>query len=1343
MTQISATPNQRRYVLAELAGAGSYMISMGHRVEGAVDAERLKAAFAEVVSRHDVLRTTFALTDGEVTASVGADPAFQFHHLEFADDLNTFRDKAVPLIFANVDPRKSGSLVRLVVAEAADHWRFTVAMHHAISDGFSRGVVNRELLKLYAGEELTEPTSYYDYVVPAQREDAPSRSAEAVVDDLAAPCVIPADGHHGSGQDMQGVFVERALDVDLKRLRESAKAWGASKFGFLGAVYGLALSGFTGQTTLASFFQSEGRKRLGAPLSVVGPFSETLALDLRFAPNQTFAEYATHTAASTREAVQHEGGALLDRILDSGKAPNFSLNMFPPISPIKAGDLEIGPREFLDRRTEYDLNLVWTEDRRVLSARAFYDAQKLSEARIDAFLDLVERLLALAIADPGLGCSDLLAQARQGRGIDFAIAETPPKTEDRPPLHALVEGIAAKRPDELAIISSQRELTYADLIKRAHAYANALERCHATAGKPVAILAERSPDIVAAMLGVSMFGTSFAVIDARYPKERIKHMLAVLGARHVIPVGMPPAIDLDQSDLKIVALNASDEHASFDAAPDLPQYDYHLFTSGTSGQPKLVSHTGDTLARFTKWQNETLSHIKDMRTVMVAGLSHDPIMRDIFLPLTTGGTLIVPTSQEMTDPASLRELLRMHDANALHLTPATGRLLSIGAEDSDMPHAVQAIFWGGDTLDAATLAKWRSHMPNARQFNLYGTTETPQAAVISELTAGEADVRRLPIGHPLPWMGLTVATNTGAPVGPGELGEIVVSLPHPVHGAHGSPDGNDGVASLVHHTGDLGFYLPKKGLYLVGRNDTQIKINAIRIDLAEIAATANRIAAVEDAAAILAGGDAPYISLFVVADSAAAIPSIRETLERELPDYMVPQRVTPVEKIPQTPNGKIDTVALGLLERVDTSEKSAAAGPAPETEAEREIAQIYARYTGQPVESVSLSLADIGADSLATIEVRLALEDVLNELPDAWEWRPVSELADIAARLSPRAQRDQRMVRMVRLDSFIVLRALAVIYILYQHGLTIYDFGGGSAALIVLAGFTFGRMQLPSILKDGRTGRIWALLLRILVPLVPISILIFGAHTMLGNNPHPSAILLYENLSDFITIIIRQSSDPRLQLVWLWFLHAYVQIFLIFAILLTFRGLREAAAKDPWRSAVVVFAITEIIGVGTVFGVTAAHGDIDVVSRLLRHAPTTLIPLLMLGVLFAFADTPQKRAIAVGLAGVHAVFMATNILWTSEYFIWFGALLIVVFLPYIQMPAILSRLIVAVSAHALMIYLSHRPLDFGLDLLFADGLAIFPTILLMLVVGIALGIAVRPILQWLGINRLAELRIST
>ncbi len=1323
-----ATRNQSRYVLAELAGAGSYMISMGHLVKGPFDATRFLCAARAMVARHDALRTQFQLSGQEVLAVIEPEPRFRFEIKEFPDtSLDAFRTWALPHVFDDVDPLQPGSLIRFVVADYGTAWRFTIAAHHAITDGFSRGVMNRELLKLYAGEDLPDASSYYAH---ASGETTTGPALDEVVEALPSPARIFSGGGSALQENAAGQFVEHDFSAMAQPLRRLAKTTDSTRFAVLSSVYALTLSGQTGTRRLSSFFQSEGRKCVGASNSVVGPFSNTLPLDLSFEPDRPFIAFAQEMSQRVKNLLALETQPVMTVLAEMNKVPTISLNQYPPASRITAGTLEVGPRELLDRRTEYDLNLVWTDDSGRLAARAFYNPAIISEARANLFLSQYGALLRHAISDPTQSCEEILTAARS----DHLAVFPRPGNASRPTrrLHEKFFEKAQEIPEAVAVVTTSGHVTRGMLADRAMAYRTALGHAGAGGGDRVAVLARRCPDMVAAILGVSASGSSFALIDSSYPASRIETMLDMLAPAYLIIAGEGIA-EVTAEGIATVLPDTDAQRLEPVTGPPR-EAAYHLFTSGTTGVPKLVTHPETTVQRFIDWQADCLGQDgPHPTTMMMSGLSHDPVLRDILLPLTTGGKLAIPTEEEMLHPCILRALSKTAEVTVLHLTPASGRLLALGSDVATYAK-VQAVFWGGDRLLARQAAQWQRLAPAARQLNLYGATETPQAALYHAVDPDDTGEARVPLGRPTTWTGARILGADGMPVAFGEIGEIVIELDAPVGGAMQSSATE---TAPSHATGDFGYAMPDGIIHFVGRSDRQVQVNSNRVELAEIEAAAERLDGVASAAALIGGTDADQIWLFIAqGGSDVTQASLRAALSRSLPSHMLPAKIELRERLPVTQNAKVDYDAL----RADMRNASSGTpSDLPAGDDERAIADVFRRNAGSAVVHRMQSLADTGADSLSMIEVRLDLEARGFELPEGWEWMPISALAQHRVTPALDKVKAHRLLAPVRLDTWMLIRCLAIVQIVINHaGFPFFD--GASVLLIAFAGLSFGQMQLPAIVSDARTGRVWAQVAKLLIPLVPASLVIYSLLVMFGRNPNPAALMFYQNLVPLIDSQIQGIDVRRHQINWLWFLHAYLQIFVGLGVLLAIPRILDWVRKRFWQAALGLFGVSWLLML-TSYGLVLTYGkNPNTVPEDLAWAPTSMLPFFCLGLLCALATSRDRITLVALLATTHFALMKWG-LHMHEEWLWLAGLALCLCVHSLKAPRVVATVVTAVSAHSLMIYLSHMPVIVLITRGFSERPPVSVMLLVALCVGVAIGHAFRPVYRVLGVHRLANSKV--
>jgi len=550
---------------------------------------------------------------------------------------------------------------------------------------------------------------------------------------------------------------------------------------------------------------------------------------------------------------------------------------------------------------------------------------------------------------------------------------------------------AEASPNRLALRSSEGDWTYRELATRTQTLADILEASDIRVGDVVAIYGARSPQFVCAMLGVLRAGGVFTILDPLFPAMRLSRQIESSRAAvvlHLTDAGilrrsaLPP--DARLVNVSFHDLDAKPRTYSERVSPLADPPAYIAFTSGTTSRPLGVVGTHAPVAHFLQWDLERFRLGPDDRFAMLSGLSHDPLLRDVFTPLWSGGSLHIPDLATWSDPVALVGWLAAQQVTAVHLTPPLARALLIAARDRSAPAlpALRYAFFGGDVLRYELLSEFHRVAPDATFVNFYGTTETPQAAgyfvVPKPLPRTDGTV---PLGRGIDGGQLLVMDDT-CPSAVGEEGEICVRTAYLARGYVNpterdlqrfarNPLSTDPVDRL-YRTGDRGRVTASGDVDFIGRVDRQTKIAGMRVELSEVEACLASIEGVSAAAVQLEPSDglasndgrSKALVAFVAADR-SALPLIRVELARQLPTSMIPRRIVALREIPLTPNGKVDYAKL-------SSRGAAETDPIEDVIADawRDI------FNVTTVERTS-NFFDLGGDSLAAVQLLLRLENAL------------------------------------------------------------------------------------------------------------------------------------------------------------------------------------------------------------------------------------------------------------------------------------------------------------------------------------------------------------------------------
>jgi len=512
-----------------------------------------------------------------------------------------------------------------------------------------------------------------------------------------------------------------------------------------------------------------------------------------------------------------------------------------------------------------------------------------------------------------------------------------------------------------------------------------------------------------ALLGVLKAGAAFAILDPIAPPARNALCVAAAAPRAWLAVGDAPVAPEVERALEECCpgrgVRVPPEREAADAelgggdasTPVGPEsLAYVAFTSGTTGGVKGILGAHGPVAHFLDWHAATFGLGSDDRFAMLSGLAHDPLLRDVFTPLSLGATLVVPAPRDIEGPGSLAAWAARERISVMHLTPAMAYVLTEGVPEGSLP-LLEHVFLGGDTLTAETISRLRAVAPHAECVNFYGATETPQAMGWHRVSdappsGGPGRGVSLPLGRGIRDVQLLVLGGGGLLAGIGELGEIAVRTPHLARGYVNDPErtGERFVASpfgsepwdRLYLTGDLGRFDPDGAVEFCGRRDGQVKIRGYRVEMGEVeSALALHSGVARGAVAVLedGAGDRRLVGYLVASPgSTLSAAEVREHLGRTLPDYMIPSSLVFLEKLPLTPSGKVDRRAL------PAPDPAGEARPyeAPRTPTEQALALIWAELLKVDRVGVRDNFFALGGHSLLAMRVAARIQrDLRGNLP--------------------------------------------------------------------------------------------------------------------------------------------------------------------------------------------------------------------------------------------------------------------------------------------------------------------------------------------------------------------------
>ncbi|WRZ55902.1 amino acid adenylation domain-containing protein [Streptomyces sp. NBC_01294] len=1048
---------QRLWLIDQIEGPTAlYNLPFAVRLRGTLDAAALCAATADVVARHEALRTVFPVVGGVPVQRIlpSAEAEIAFDTVDCAPgDYPALRDRAashtfdlsceLPIRVTVFSLTPTVSPTTPATGEPSSEHVLLVVLHHIAGDGWSLGPLLRDLATAYAARQGGRAPDWEP--LPVQYADYALWQREVLGEESDPDSLMSRQLDYWRGV-LPGLPEELELPVDRPRPPAPTGAADAVAFGY-GPGLHAALTGLARRhrATLFSVLQAGLAAlftRLGAgtdiPLGtgvagrsdealndLVGFFVNTLVLRTDTSGDPSFAELLGRVRESQLDAFAHQD-VPFERLVEEvnparalGRHPLFQTLLV--LQNHEEGELglpglESAPEPLGLRVAKFDLNIGITERHAPdgapagLTGSVEYAADLYDRATVTTLFERLGRLLAAAAADPEapIGALDVLAPEERRRLRDEWNATAAPVPSGSLP--ELFEAQAARTPDAVALAHDGGAVGYAELNTRANRLAHHLIARGVGPESPVALLMERSADLVVATLAVLKAGGCYVPMHASLPPERMAALLADTAA---------PVLLTDRADPGFphtaVVVRPGDETAAPAHDPGIPVHPdrlaYVMFTSGSTGTPKgvAVRHRDVVdLAADRRWQDG-----RHQRILLHSPHAFDAATYELWTPLLSGGTVVVAPPGNL-DAAALHAVATRHRVTAVFLTKALFDLVAEQAPETF--RALRTVCTGGEAASATLMRRVLDHCPDLLLAHVYGPTEATTFATHHPLAPADLAGPRPPIGAPLDNMRAHVLDARLQPVPPGVPGELYVAGAGLARGYWHRPalTAERFVADpyapgeRMYRTGDLVRRRADGAIEFLGRIDGQVKLRGFRIELGEIEAVLSRHPAVRQVIVIPREdrpGDTRLVGYCsVLGPTLDEHPELAAEIKRfaaeTLPGYMVPSAVVVLPALPLNANGKVDRRALPAPEQAADT-----AGRAPRDEREQALCTLFGEILGIDDITIDDDFFELGGHSLlATRLVGRARTELGAELAIS-DLFQAPTVADLAARLATKPAR--------------------------------------------------------------------------------------------------------------------------------------------------------------------------------------------------------------------------------------------------------------------------------------------------------------------------------------------------
>jgi amino acid adenylation domain-containing protein len=1041
------------------------------RIRGALNVEALIKAVQTIVTRHSALRAVIQVVDGKACQVTDDTSSFELPVVDLrgcsfgAPEIvckDSIQQEAKTPFDLSRGPLFRPKLYRL---DDEDHV-LLVSMHHIITDGWSFGVLYREISVLYQALESGDaspladlPLQYGDYAL-WQHDFLQGTRMENLLaywrKQLAdwTPLQLPTDRIRTSLStfkgERQGFSLGNALTAKLKRWSQQQ---GVTLFTTLLTCFKVLLFRYSDQSDIAVGTMKHNRTpKEVEPL--IGMFMNTLVLRSDLSDNPSFRDLLQKVRKTCLGAYAHQE-LPFDRLVDelhpergSGRNPLFQVAIIyhnTPDQTLSLPGLKVSPFEFSDvgpyqsgnDTSKFDLTLTLVKSDGEIQGMMEYSTDVFERATIGRMIGHLKTLIEAVVADPEQRISEYPLMREKEREEVIYMGSGP---QSQYPKDQCFQEVFAQQVNQnsqaVAVVLEDQSLTYQELNTRANQLAHCLQRHGVGPEVRVGLCLNRSIEMIVAVLGIFKAGGAYVPMDPNYPQERLAFMAKDADLRVILTQEKfqkhlshleGEHIHLD-ADWPVIGQEAESNPVSQGSADALA---YVLFTSGSTGRPKGVEVEHRQVLNYVDGILKQLKLAARASFAMVSPLTADLGHTMLYSALATGGTLHIISEDRAADAMALGAYFQHHQPDCLKIVPSHLATLLMGPTPAEVLPQKRLVV-GGEACPWQLVEKVQALKPGCRVINHYGPTETTVGVTTHQVEATDRKTghsHSVPIGRALSNSHIYILDEHQNPVSLGHAGEVYIGGRGLARGYAGAPEltaetfvphpFSEVPGARLYKTGDRAKFLPDGTIAFLGRIDHQVKIRGFRIELGEVESVLGRHAAVEEAV-VIAREDVPgdkRLVAYVVASHEPTPPfsELRSYLKEKLPDYMIPTALVFLDRLPLTPNGKIDRRALPKpdMERSQLETTFIA----PRSEVEKVLAKIWSEVLGLERVGVHDNFFELGGHSLLVTQVMSrAREHFGMELPllHFYETPTIAGLNELIEtfRLTEQASRSYRETRM-------------------------------------------------------------------------------------------------------------------------------------------------------------------------------------------------------------------------------------------------------------------------------------------------------------------------------------------
>lgn len=1011
-----SSAQKRMYVLQQLNPEGTgYNVPQIIEVNQKLDTEQIDMIFRELANRHESLRTSFHVIDGQPMQKVHDRFSMDIEEIEVSKwDAAAF-DETIATFIRPFDLQQA-PLFRIGIIHAKqDRTIILIDLHHIICDGISMKVLENEFKAILSNEELEIPSLQYKDFAVWQNEKLRQKEFEEQRifwrDQLSGEIPIldiPTDFARPKVKQYSGDIVLDEWGTELSEaLKDLSSQSGTTLFIVLLSLYQILLARYAGQEDIVVGSPIAGRKYLDLE-KIVGMFVNTLPIRGHPAESKSYIQFLDELKETVVKAYENQDFPFEDMVDDKRVTRDLSRNplfdtMFTlqNIFTVDQKD-ETWPNiiepQYKVSRFDLSLNVLERDERLLL--RMEYSTDLFKSETITRMLKHLKKLAEEVVHQPRQLIGEINMCTQEDKKLLTTFNKTFKAYSDQT-LVSLFESQVTKSRNHIALVVGDEQLTYDELNDKANKVAHQLKKDGIKADDLVAIVLDQSVEMVIGFLGVIKSGGAYVPIDPLYPDDRIEYLIKDSQAKIVLTE--PKYEDRFNGDYQLyhvkdlvqVELDPRSIEKEYSQHISPSQLAYVIYTSGTTGYPKGVMIEHGQVSNMLQYRNEAYRISAEDRVLPLYSYAFDGSIGAFYSTLTKGATLYLMPASEAKDPIAMTKRIVKDKITHLCCVPSIYQSI-MDCWDTNQKSYVHTLSLGGEKIAEAIVQRTKQWYPNIEIVNEYGPTEN---SVITTLSLSIQNHKKITVGKPIANTRVYVMNKHKVVQPIGVMGEIYISGKGLARGYLNRPELthekfviHPQTGERLYKSGDLGRWLPDGQLEYLGRVDDQVKIRGHRIEPGEIE---NQLVALEyvKQAVVVTKKDKtgdPHLCAYIVTARTGVESEVMSSLKQKLPSYMLPARIVEIDKIPLSPNGKVNKHALPEI-----SDNRKTEVILPRNEIERIVATVWKEVLNLKEVSIEDNFFEIGGHSLNTIQVVTALQkyQIEVDLIDLYEYQTLEELA--------------------------------------------------------------------------------------------------------------------------------------------------------------------------------------------------------------------------------------------------------------------------------------------------------------------------------------------------------------